>query len=105
MSDLFTVENHSVGSGTIDSGIVYVRAQGNGGGRKARTKINTNSSVYEGNQNNTTAGYTDYSTTYVTNPATLSNWTWTEIDALEIGVDLKKTARCTQTWVEIYYTN
>ncbi|MFH2034871.1 MAG: prepilin-type N-terminal cleavage/methylation domain-containing protein [Candidatus Zixiibacteriota bacterium] len=102
--DLYNTQDHAAGTGTIDSVIIYVRAIGNSGGRKARTLIRTGGSSYSGSQNNTTGSYVNYSTTYATNPGTSSSWTWTEIDNIEIGVDLKKDAYCTQVWLEVYYT-
>lgn len=102
--DLYDTQDHSAGSGTIDSIIVYVKAKGNGGGMKARTAIRSGGSNYTGFQYNTTGSYVDYSTSYLTNPATFAAWTWTDIDNLEIGADLKKVAFCTQAWVEVYYT-
>ncbi|MBU8932877.1 MAG: prepilin-type N-terminal cleavage/methylation domain-containing protein [candidate division Zixibacteria bacterium] len=102
--DTYETANHSVGTGTVDSIVVYVKAKGNGGGKKARTAIRIGGSTYTGSQNNTTGSYVDYSTTYQTNPSTSAAWTWTDIDNLEIGVDLKKVTICTQVWVEVYYT-
>jgi type II secretory pathway pseudopilin PulG len=102
--DTYETANHSAGTGTVDSIIVYVKAKGSGGGKKARTAIRIGGNNYTGSQNNTTGSYVDYSTTYLTNPATSAAWTWTDIDNLEIGVDLKKVAFCTQVWVEVYYT-
>ena len=32
-------------------------------------------------------------------------WTWSEIDAMEIGVYIRRSARCTQAWVEVFYTD
>ena len=103
--DLYDTQDHSAGSGTIDSVIIYTNAKGDGGGKKAMTYLRTNSSNYSGSSHNTTSSYVTYSTTYATNPNTSAAWTWTEIDALEIGTGIKKTAYVTQVWVEVYYTN
>jgi len=102
--DLYEAQDHTAGTGTIDSVIIYVRAYRGGQGRKARTLIRAGGTSYSGSQNNTTSSYVNYSTTYITNPATSLSWSWTEIDDIEIGVDLKKTAYCTQVWLEVYYT-
>ena len=72
---------------------------------RIKTAIKTNGSLYEGPDTNLTSTYANYSSTYVTNPNTSSTWTWSEIDAIEIGVTIKKEGRCTQVWLEIYYTN
>ena len=103
-TDTFATENSSIGTGTIDSVIVYVRCMGDNDHR-IKTAIKTNGSLYEGPDTNLTSTYTNYSSTYVTNPNTSSTWTWSEIDAIEIGVTIKKEGRCTQVWLEIYYTN
>ncbi|MFQ5452928.1 MAG: prepilin-type N-terminal cleavage/methylation domain-containing protein [Candidatus Zixiibacteriota bacterium] len=100
-NDTYATENSSVSSGTIDSVVVFIRAKF----FRARTAIRTNGTLYEGNDIWLTNSYANYSTSYITNPNTSSAWTWTEIDALEIGVTLKESAFCTQVWVEVYYTN
>lgn len=102
--DTYETADHSTGTGTVDSIIVYVKAKGNSGGKKARTAIRIGGNDYTGVQNNTTDSYVDYSTTYVTNPATSLAWTWSDIDNIEIGVDLKKEAFCTQVWAEVFFT-
>ena len=103
--DLYSTQDHTTGSGTIDSVIIVCYAKGNGGGKKARTYLRTNSSNYGGSFNNTTGSYVEYSTVYASNPNTSSAWSWAEIDALEIGTGIKKEAFVTQVWVEVYYTD
>ena len=102
--DLYQAEDHSLGSGTIDSVIIYIYAKGSGGGIKAKSYLRTNGSNYDGNEYLTTSSYVIYSDTYVDNPATGNPWTWTEIDNLQIGCGAKKEAFITQVWVEVYYT-
>lgn len=103
--DLYNIENTSIGTGTIDSIIVYIYVQGNGGNQKASTYIKTNGITDEGSQITPSSSFSIYSNTYIHNPQTSSAWTWTEIDALQIGAGLKREAKLTQTWVEVYYTN
>lgn len=103
--DLYDTQDHSAGSGTIDSVILVVRAKGSGGGMKAMTYLRANGSNYPGSFNNTTGSYVAYSSVYTSNPNTSAAWTWTEIDAIEIGAGAKKAAFITQVWVEVYYTN
>ena len=103
--DLYAVTNSTVGTGTVDSVIVYTNVQGNGGNRKTKTYIQTNSSTYLGSQITPSSSYAIYSTTYITNPQSSSAWTWTEIDAIEIGAGIRREARITQVWIEVYYTN
>ncbi len=88
----------------IDSVIVYIYAKGESGGKKARTHMRTDGSAYSGAEHLTTSSYVAYSTPYITNPNTSAAWTWSEIDALEIGAGIKKEAFVTQVWVEVYYT-
>jgi type II secretory pathway pseudopilin PulG len=104
-ADLYQLSDHVSGSGNIDSVIIWVCAMGDGAGDKTRTHINVGGTIFDGVQNNTTAVYADYSSIYISNPVTSLAWSWADIDALEIGVDLKKTARCTRVWAEVYYTN
>ncbi|KAA3631980.1 MAG: prepilin-type N-terminal cleavage/methylation domain-containing protein [Calditrichaeota bacterium] len=103
--DLYNVENSSVGTGTIDSVVVFINVDGNHGNQKARTYIRTHGNNYQGSQLTPPSSYTIYSTTYATNPNTSSSWTWSEIDDLQIGAGLRREARLTQVWVEVYYTN
>lgn len=103
--DLYTLQNSSVSSGTIDSLIVYINCWGSNSARKAETILRTNSNNYKGSSNNLSSTYTVYSTLYINNPNTSSSWTWTEVDNLEIGQSIKQNGRCTQVWVEVFYTN
>lgn len=103
LKDTYETQNSSVSTGTIDSVVIYVRCKG-GVPQMNRTALITNGNLYEGSDITPTTSYTDYSTTYNINPNTLSAWTWTEIDAMEIGVSLKGPARCTQVWAEVHYT-
>ncbi len=102
--DLYAVENHTTGSGTIDSVKIFINAKLNFNNQRIRTYIRTNSTNYQGAQIKPSTIYTTYSTTYITNPQTSVAWTWTEIDAIEIGPQIRRAARVTQVWIEIYYT-
>jgi len=55
-----------------------------------------------------TTSYASYSYQWDTNPQTGNAWTWDEIDALQIGVGLRKAANgvatgCTQVYAEVSY--
>ena len=102
-TDLYEAQDHSTGTGDIDSVIVYISCQETSSSGRVLTCIRTHGNNYTGNSENPGSSYADYSTTYTTNPSTLSAWTWSEIDDLEIGVYLRR-GRCTQVWVEVYYT-
>ncbi len=102
--DLYEMENHTVGSGTIDSVIVYISCMETNSSGRVQTRIRTNSRNYNGVLENPGSGsYNDYSTTYINNPRTNSLWTWSEIDDLQAGTRLRR-ARCTQVWVDVFYT-
>lgn len=106
-TDTYALVDNSAGSGTIDSVVISMNCVGTEAGNMARTVLRTGGSLYEGATVNLTvvSVYTVYTTAYSTNPATSSAWTWTEVDNLEAGVTIKKEARCTQIWVEVFYTN
>lgn len=102
--DLYAVENHTTGSGTIDSVKIFIHTDGNNNNKYVKTEIKTNGSSYLGAQIAPPNNYQTYSTTYINNPQSSSAWTWSEIDAIEIGPRIRRTARVTQIWIEIYYT-
>lgn len=106
-SDSYSMQNPAASSGIIDSVLVFMRCTGPGGGLKARTLLRTGGTNFTGAQENLVAVtvFTDFSTTYANNPATGLAWTWAEITGLEIGVDIFKSASCTQVWADIHYTN
>jgi hypothetical protein len=115
LTDIYSTQDHSVGSGTISKVTVNIRC------RKvksyldqtvyAKSVLRTYATNYEGAEVNLPDGYAVYSTEYTLNPNTSNSWTWDEVDALEGGVSLKSAqsdawdyARCTQVWVAVYYT-
>lgn len=105
--DAYALENPSTGSGTIDSVVVSVRCRGTGGGQRIRTLLAIGGSAeYYGSPVNlsSTSYYDVYSTTYAANPATSSAWTWSDINNLQAGVSIRRPARCTQVWVNVFYT-
>jgi len=114
MKDLYNLPAHS-GSGTINSVTVYARCKANGSPivqTSAIIRCKTNGTVYEGNEITVTTSYVNYSKAWATTPNTGSAWTWTEIDALQIGVGLRRWGssggthtHCTQFWVEVDYTS
>lgn len=105
--DLYSVANHSTGSGTINSITVYINAKYVSIAATARIKIKTESTEYDnGSDISLTSSYADYSKTWTTNPHG-GSWTWTQIDALQIGIIFPTaglTPRCTQVYVTIDYT-
>ena len=93
-----------VGSGAIDSIVIYILVRSTGPGQLARTVLIVNGNLYTGGNVNLNAytTYTVFSTAYATNPDTSSPWTWAELNDIQIGVGLKDQARCTQVWAEIF---
>ena len=109
--DLYNIANHSAGSETINSVTVYARCKGINTISQTSLKIaiKTGGTVYEGNEETVTLSYANYSKQWTTNPNTGSAWTWTEIDALQAGINMREPdswdkTRCTQVYVEVDYT-
>lgn len=100
-NETYAAENSVVGAGTIDSVVVFVRASNN---QSVRCALRTGGSLYESSDITVGASYANYSNTWVNNPDTSSPWTWTDIDALEIGVTLKSSCHATQVWMEVHFT-
>jgi hypothetical protein len=102
----------STGSGSINHIKVYFRARGYGsfGGTEGYATIRTHGSDYNGATQSIPTSYTTYSHQWANNPYTNQPWTWSEIDALQIGTVGRQTTakgnqyRCTQVYVEIEYT-
>ena len=119
LRDLYNIENHSAGSGTINSITVYVY----GGSPwatpdQACIKIAIKSgqgagapdTVSESVEKTVTQGYVLYSNQWSINPKTSVAWTWDEIDTLQAGVALRSSrsagggdAVCSQVYVEVDY--
>jgi len=72
----------------------------------AYVHIKTNGVEYNGSEEILDTNYATYSYQWDDNPQTSASWTWSEIDALQIGVGLRRPgvgeyARCTQVYVEV----
>ncbi|MBI4302975.1 MAG: hypothetical protein HY665_01355 [Chloroflexi bacterium] len=111
LEDLYNVANHYSGSGSINYVRVYMvaRATGTPNQASARIHIKTNGTEYDGSQVTVTTSYTAYSFQWDTNPQTDLAWTWSEIDALQIGVRIREAnnnipTRVTQVYVEVNYS-
>jgi len=109
--DLYNIADHFVGSGTINYVKVYMvcRAEKNPTQASAYVHIKTNGVEYNGSEDTVTTSYASYSYQWNTNPQTLAAWTWDEIDALQIGVGLRRPrpgnyTRCTQVYAEVNYS-
>ena len=109
--DLYDIPAHSVGSGTINSVTVYINARrGAVITGWAKPSIRTHATDYDGDEKTLTDSWVLYSHEWTDNPNTETAWTWDEIDALEIGVQGRKTTAAadkvyiTQVYVEVDYT-
>jgi len=112
--DLMSIQNHSTGSGTINSVTIWFRAQvlnGGSGKEHAATYINTNAQYYTGGTNAIAraTAWGEYSEAYNTNPQTLQAWTWADVDALQAGVITLiqgggEIIHVSKVWVVVDYT-
>ena len=109
VDDAWALENHSAGSGTINSVAVYFRGrwQYKTGGWM-RAEIYFNFSFYRGDSETLTESYVTYNHVWSQNPNTSAAWTWDDIDALKAGIQMYSVAQaythCTQVYVEVDYT-
>jgi len=105
--DSYTAQDHGSVTGTIDSVVATMRVRefGSGNNRVARTLLRTHGSDFSGPDIDMDAvtSFTNFSTRYATNPSTSAAWTWAEIDAMEIGLTLKKSCQCTQIFATVYF--
>jgi len=110
--DLYTMADHSTGAGVINYVKVYAVA-------KVETvfkdvlhlyiHIKTNGVEHNGTPAKITTSYATYSNQWNNNPETGQPWTWSEIDALQIGVGIQypkanNWTRVTQVYTEVNYT-
>jgi hypothetical protein len=111
-TDLYNIPDVTAsGRGKINSVTVYFRARAEATPSQvsAYTRIKTNAVAYDGTAVTLLTTYADYSTSYTTNPQTTAEWTWLEINNLQIGVGLRRAkggslSLATQVWVVVDYT-
>jgi hypothetical protein len=111
--DTYRIQNHSQGTGTINSVTVYARARAYNSETCADMRMQiaarTYSTAYYGSEITLigNAGWDNYSKTWTTNPDTGGAWTWDEIDDLQIGIKLYDDGpgypQCTQVYAEVNY--
>jgi len=109
--DLYNIADHSEGSG---GDINYVKVYAVARGTKVNQSslfmhIKTNGVEHNGTWTQVTTSYATYSYQWNTNPQTGNPWTWDEIDALQIGVGIRRShpsgeTRVTQVYTEVNYT-
>lgn len=108
--DVYNLQNPTH-TGTVSYVTLNAVARTTGVG-SMQLSITTHSTDFDGSANPglefpLTSGWLEYTTMWRLNPATGRSWTWTEINALQIGCSLYEVsgdARCTQVYVEVYYT-
>jgi len=108
--DTYNISDSAIGGRPIQRIVVHfvARERNTETQGTARAVIRTGSTDYYGTSTDLTSSYTEYTSTWETNPNTSTTWTWADIDSLEIGIELTRTSgtsniRCTQVWVEIIY--
>ncbi|KKN87080.1 hypothetical protein LCGC14_0263500 [marine sediment metagenome] len=101
----------SSGSGTINKITVYVRVKTeNLLETDYNILIRVSSTTYYSSKTNMTTSYVLNNAIRTQNPYTVAAWTWADIDALQIGIQMASQAvptywqRVTQVYVEIDYT-
>ncbi len=107
--DLYNLPAHSIGSGTINSIKIYFRCRSQSGTGYVKPSLKSDSVVTDGSEITfTSSTFATNSQQWNTNPADSESWEWADIDALQIGVSLKKDTSfamiCTQVYVEVDYT-
>jgi len=110
--DLYNMTDHSTQTvgGTINYVDIYLEARvtANVSQEDAYVHIKTNGVEHNGSTENLTLSYETYTYGWDLNPETSGDWTWAEIDALQIGVGLTRpavgeNAQCTQVYTEIAF--
>ena len=108
--DLYNITDHTTqtAAGTINYVDVYMESRGtaNATQTNAYVHIKTNGLEDNGAAENLTTSYETYLYSLDYNPQTTTDWTWDEIDALQIGLGLRRPdvgeyARCTQVYAEV----
>jgi len=111
--DLYNIPDHSLGSDTINYVKVYAVARREAFGGSPQSSlyihIKTNGVEYNVIETTLTTSYLPYSYQWNTNPQTGNPWTWDEIDALQIGVRIRRPragryTRVTQVYAEVNYS-
>ncbi|MDD5353267.1 MAG: hypothetical protein PHS93_08925 [Candidatus Omnitrophica bacterium] len=111
--DLYNVPDSGYGVGTINSVTIYARVRkeaGSTGAGNARIACKTEGTVYYGSNEALADTYTNITKAYTTNPNTTVAWTWAEVNALQIGIELPRTnafgilGRITQIYAIVNFT-
>ena len=97
--------------GTVRYVVIHVVSKTTGVG-STQIAVTTHNTQYDGspiygNDFGLTNSYEDYQNLWDVNPYTHTTWTWQEVQDMYVGVSLYQViqqVRCTQVYVEIFYT-
>jgi len=112
--DTFILTDHTTECGTINNVTIKTRLHDEEGSGLAKHVIYTGGTPYYGSEITVTNTDYDsdkgfYNTTFETNPATSSNWTWDDIDNVEYGIACKNPSGadtvCFYLYVIVNYSN
>lgn len=109
--DLYSCDDTAVtwsAQGTINSVTFYIRAASVATATMyLKPSMYTNDTAYDGAEQTGGLAISNYSEVFTTNPVTSNEWTWDEIDDLEIGVSIKRgaggSANCYEVWIVVSY--
>jgi len=107
--DSYNLKNPNVGTcGKIGSITVIINGSALNEGDKLRTKLVIDGISYYGETHTLTSNYVAYESSWSTNPQTGQQWTWSEIDDLEVGFEsgevvLPPMWKVTQLYVVVKY--
>ena len=108
--DEYETEDPSDTSCTITSVTVFFEARRMDTLASGGAILRTHGTLYWPAPEALANSFTIYSYQWTTNPNTGSNWTWTEVVNMEIGVRLKRdppggdNPRCARVWAEVQYS-
>jgi hypothetical protein len=114
-NDTYALENHGTALGVIHEVTVYARC--NRGlfasypsvPNKGKIAIRSEDSYYYGSEFTPSSTFTEYSHSWLLNPATGEPWSWSTVDDLEAGVMFKGneygSSRCSQLYIVVSYTD
>ncbi|MFX1282582.1 MAG: hypothetical protein ACFFB5_02970 [Promethearchaeota archaeon] len=111
-TDTYQSQNITGISGIINSVSLNIRVRTSMSFANARawTVLHTYDKEFIGSLNEPSTSWNNYSTNYLTNPNTLSKWTWDEVNTMEVGVRLRALPQqdrecwCSEVWIEVNYT-
>jgi hypothetical protein len=95
----------------IISVTVYFRITNTGGTTNAKPAFKIGGVVYNGTeQTYSGASFVNKTQTYTTSPASGAEWSWSEIDSMQVGISLNITylapldeAKCADVWIVVSY--